>query len=97
MKKIGKIGKANLEANHRLKKTYKEKGIESCEIRFPGCLGNYMLSFAHKESREAYRGNLELLGAFEETLLACQSCHNRLDDRSRTTKEESLKIFKQKR
>ena len=97
MKKTGKIGKANIAANRKLKEIYAEKGITTCELRFPGCLGNQMLSFCHKERREAYRGNLERLGAFEETLLGDIHCHQILDDRSKTTEEEKNNIFKRLR
>jgi hypothetical protein len=97
MKRIGKIGKANISANKKLKEIYQQKGITRCEIGFQGCLGGYMLSFCHKDRRDAYRSNLERLGAFEETILGCQSCHSILDDRSKTTKKESDNIFKRLR
>jgi hypothetical protein len=93
MKQMGKIGKINLEANKTLKWIYNDYGITRCELGFPGCLGDYMLSFCHKERRDAYRGNFERLGAFDETLLGCQNCHSILDDRSKTTEKEKNAIF----
>lgn len=97
MNKIGKVGKANIAANRKLKKMFGEKGITTCELAFPGCLWDYMLTFCHKEKREAYRGNLERLSAFEEVVLGCQHCHAILDDRSKTTKKQSDAIFRKLR
>jgi hypothetical protein len=97
MNKIGKIGKINIEANKRLKWIYTDYGITTCELRFPGCQGNYMLSFAHKEKRENYRKRPEDLSNFKETLLACIHCHGILDDRSKTTEEKKNQIFEDKR
>jgi hypothetical protein len=97
MRRIGKVGKANLAANRKLKKMFEEKGITTCELAFPGCLWDYMLGFAHKDRREAYRGNLARLGAFEEVLLSCVHCHEILDNRSKTTKKQSDAIFRQRR
>ena len=97
MKKLGKIGQINVWANKRLKIIYESEGIMTCELGFRGCTKDYALSFCHKERREAYRSNLSLLGAFEETLLGCLNCHTILDDRSQTTEAEKNAIFKRLR
>ena len=97
MNRIGKIGRANLKANKEIDKYFIENDINYCEINFPGCTGKYNLTRCHKERRENYRHDLTLLYNPKEVLLGCQSCHTILDDRSKTTKEQSDKIFKQKR
>lgn len=87
MKKIGKVGKINIQANKRLRKIFEEKGITSCEVRYPGCLGNQFLQFAHKHKRVWYRDKPELLSDFNEVVLACQSCHA-IIERSRLLTEK---------
>lgn len=94
MRKIGKIGKRNLNALETLKWFYNDYGITSCELGLDGCMGNQFMGFAHKEKRENYRKNPEGLADFNETLLLCQNCHSILDDRSKTTKEQSDAVFK---
>lgn len=97
MNRIGKIGKANLEANKKIDEYFIENEIYSCEIRFNGCTGNYNLTRCHKEKRENYRHDLSLLSDPQEVILGCQHCHNILDDRSKTSKKESENIFKRQR
>jgi hypothetical protein len=97
MKKIGKIGRANMAANKKIDEYFVENGIQSCEIRLQGCTGAYWLTRCHKEKREAYRSNLERLGDPKEVLLGCCSCHERLDDRSKTTKEQADAIYLRQR
>jgi len=85
MKKIGKIGKINIKANKKLKQIYAYKGISSCEIQLKGCMGIFGLSFAHKHKRVWYYDRPELLGSFNETLMACAFCHSRLEDDPKLT------------
>jgi len=93
MKRIGKIGKRNIEANKVLKQEYGSRGITRCELRLEGCMGFMMLAFCHRHPREWYRAHSELLGDFRQTVLGCQNCHEILDNRAKTTKEEAESIF----
>jgi len=95
---MGKIGKRNLEANKHLKWIFNDYGITRCELKLsPECTKNDYLAFCHKEKREWYRAFPKLLYDFKHVLLGCQNCHSILDDRSKTTKEESDAIFNEKR
>lgn len=89
LKRIGKIGKRNIASNQINYGRFAEMGITSCEL----CGGTFGLAAAHKNPREWYRSCPELLYDMEQVLLLCQECHNRIDDRSRTSKEESDAIF----
>ena len=74
MKRIGRIGKLNIIANKRLKKEYERRQITRCEI----CGNDFGLSWHHKKKRLYYYTH-EGLGEFSETLLLCQSCHDKLE------------------
>jgi len=76
IRKIGKIGQRNIEANKFLKEIYIDKEITTCELGFTGCTHNNFLSFAHRHKREWYRKYPELLYYFNETILACVKCHD---------------------
>lgn len=80
-------------ARKKLKEIYEEKGIMTCELRLNGCWVNNALSFAHKKKRIEYYSKPELLGSFEETLLACIPCHQKIEN----NKELTEKLFKQLR
>jgi len=89
MNKIGKIGKRNIEANKKLKEIFIDNGITRCEL----CNSDYALTFAHKERREWYRSQPELLSDFKQVLLLCQKCHQKMDDRSETTEKLKNELF----
>jgi hypothetical protein len=63
----------------KLKLIYAEKGITTCELNFAGCWVNNALSFAHHHKRNWYLTCPELLGSFNETILACNPCHSLLE------------------
>jgi len=91
LKKIGKIGEANIEARNRIAEISEEKGLNFCEIKLEGCLGGMYLAPAHKHKRNWYKGNVELLSNFNEWICACVSCHNLIEHNEELTN----KIFKQ--
>lgn len=66
-----------------------EKGIESCEIKLPGCLKDFALAPAHRKKRIDYR-SVEELADFNEWVAACQHCHNHIEE-SRSLTEEIFK------
>lgn len=70
--------------------------ITSCELRFPNCMGTFGIAPAHKRPRIFYR-TVEELAYFQNYVWACQACHQRLDDRSQTSREENDELFAQLR
>ena len=79
LKRIGKRGRVNLKANQILKKLY-EDIPRICELRFEGCAGGLFLGFAHRHERDWYYKTPELLSKFNQTILACSGCHQKMDD-----------------
>jgi len=91
--KIGKQTKINLESNKILKEIYQEKGIQFCEIRMPECMWNWGLGFAHLHKRIWYLKQPELLSDFNQTVLSCTMCHQRIEGNKKLTEE----VFKRLR
>ena len=92
MKKVGKVGKANTEARKIIAEICEEKGLNYCEIRFNKdvtCLGSWPLAPAHLHKRAWYKGNVELLADFNQWVVACQVCHDRIEH----DKELTEKVF----
>jgi hypothetical protein len=89
LKRIGKIGKRNIDANKIIKQRFQEEGIEHCELKLEGCM-DWPLQIVHRHKRVYYRDKPELLYAREETALGCQSCHDKIEDDRELTEE----IFK---
>jgi hypothetical protein len=61
----------------KLIQEYKDKEIYSCELRLSGC-NNLFTTFAHRHKRREYRGT-NLLWTFNQTILACQNCHTKIE------------------
>jgi len=76
--KIGKIGRINIEANKKLKEMF-EGHVRGCEVRLRECLLYYLPQFAHRHPRHWYRSKPELLHSRDQVIIACQSCHEKLD------------------
>ena len=72
----------------KLKKIYEDKDIVQCELKFDGCWHNNGLSFAHRHKRNWYLGQKHLLEDFNQTLLACIECHQRIEKNKKLTEKE---------
>ena len=68
----------NIEANKRLKKIYQEKGILTCEAKLRGCMKTFALSFHHRFPRYFYYNRPDLLVDFQQSILVCANCHQKL-------------------
>lgn len=68
----------NKGANAKLKKIYADKGITTCELRLEGCTNNWALGFHHRHRRVDYRSWTEGLLSFNQTILCCVSCHEKV-------------------
>jgi len=75
LKRKGKIGKRNIEANRKIKQMWIEKGIDHCE----NCGTRYWLSNAHRNKRLYYRAHPDKLTAFSEVLRLCVPCHQKIE------------------
>lgn len=87
LKKIGKRGKINIEANKKLKEIYAKTNIRSCEIKLEGCLGEFTCAFVHRHKRSWYYRQPELLSDFNQTLWGCQNCHDKIEHNEKLTEE----------
>ena len=82
----------NKKARAMIAKIAEEKGLDRCEL----CGGTFGCAPAHKEKRIAY-STAEELADFDSWICLCIKCHEKLDNRSKTTKEESDAVFKRLR
>jgi hypothetical protein len=92
LRKIGKQGRINANANRKLKKAYMDKGYVGqgrCEVLLDGCSGSFGVGYAHRHSRSWYYKQPELLSEYNQTVLACTSCHSKLEP----NKELTIEIF----
>lgn len=85
---MGKITEINKKANRQLKKMFEEKGITWCEM----CGAHWGLSFAHRHKRLWYRPQLHLLSDFNQVLLLCIQCHNKIEYDKELTKDVFIKF-----
>ena len=83
LKRIGKIGKANIEANKILRE--KLGHIIYCEMKLAGCLGSWPLQFAHRHKRIFYKGEVGKLSDIKQVVVACQNCHYRQENDKQLT------------
>ena len=89
IRKIGKIGVSNQVARKRIAEIAEEKGIDRCEL----CGSAFGIAPAHRHPRSWYKGDAELLSDFRQWIALCAMCHEILDNRSKTSKEESEMTF----
>lgn len=87
LKKIGKTGRANIEARQRIAEIAEEKGLNYCEIQFENCLQLHLLAPAHRHKRAWYKGNVDLLADYNEWVAACAMCHNKIEHNKELTEE----------
>lgn len=90
LKKIGRIGRANLEANKRLREMF--GGITRCEIGLKNCLGNWPLQRCHRHKRSWYKGDVEKLSDWKQVIVGCQNCHEEIEHNAELTEEVFTKL-----
>jgi hypothetical protein len=99
MNRVGKSRKARLQAKWGREQTefWSKHPIETCELRFDGCLKTHGLAPAHSKDRgdcwDKWRSDEENEADFKEVVAACSACHWHAD--REMPKEERLRIFKE--
>lgn len=58
-----------------IKPFFLQAGITSCELGWEGCTGSFATTFAHSLRRR----HIQTPSEMEEVIVACQSCHSKLD------------------
>lgn len=86
LRKIGKIGEANIEARKRIATICEEEYLNHCELNFDGCPG-WPLAPAHRHKRAWYKGDVDLLSDYNQWVAACQFCHNLIEHNAALTEE----------
>jgi len=79
IRKIGKIGKRNIEANKILNKEYSKLELPPCEAGIPNLCWHQHHGYMHRHGRVWYRSRPELLHSVNQTLKGCNPCHDYLD------------------
>jgi len=76
----------------KLKKIYLDKETTTCELRLSGCKNNMFLGFAHRHKRRWYKLKPSLLADYNQTVLACQPCHDRIEYNKSLTEDVFLRL-----
>ena len=87
---VGRVGKANLEANKILKVKFEH--ITYCEIRGKECLGGMFLTNVHRHKRSWYQGDVDLLSDYKQVLRICVNCHDSIEHNKELTEETFMKL-----
>lgn len=88
LRKIGKIGEANIEARQRIAAIAEEKGINYCELQVvDNCLRHRYLAPAHRHKRAWYKGDVAKLSDYQQWVAACVNCHDFIEHKPLFTSE----------
>lgn len=93
LSKVGKRSKLNAIANKKLKRLYFDKDITFCELGFNNCTNNIYLGFAHRHKRVWYYSQPDsYLWSFNQTILCCTNCHQRIEYDSELSEKTFIKL-----
>jgi len=91
LRRVGKVGRANLQANKKLKDVL--SGIDRCEVReSEDCLDGMYLTNAHRHKRAWYQGDVELLSDWKQVVKACVNCHDAIEHDAELTEEVFMRL-----
>jgi hypothetical protein len=69
-----------------------DNDIHSCELRLLGCTGALYLTPAHRHKRLWYKKRPELLWDFNQVIMACVNCHQKIESNQELTEEAFNKL-----
>ena len=82
-----KISEANKKSRRMIADQCEAMGLERCEIQSPGCMVTFGVAPAHKHKRIWYHGDTNLLARYDEWVVACQFCHDKIEISRELTEE----------
>lgn len=86
-RRVGKVGRANIESRKKIAEICEEKQLNRCELNFIGCMQTWPLAPAHRHKRAWYKGDVELLADFNQWVVACVVCHDTIEHDGMLTEE----------
>lgn len=100
MNKVSKVGRANIEANKKIKAHAEANSLDQCEICALGmeefkdieCVGSFALTTAHKHKRAWYKGDPDLLSDPKQWVKACVTSHDRIEHDEALTEEVFMSL-----
>lgn len=95
IKKVGTVGRANQLSRKMIADICEDKGLNYCEIGFNKdvqCLRTWPLAPAHRHKRAWYKGDAELLADYNQWVVACQVCHDRIENDPELTEKVFRKL-----
>ena len=92
MRRIGKVGRANIASRKKIAEIAEEKELERCEINLEGCTKTWPLAPAHRHKRAYYKGDAEKLADEKQWVVACQNCHDLIEFNAALTEEVFIRL-----
>lgn len=99
IRRVGKVGKANIEARAAIAKTAEAMKLTQCELGpillqygINICLYNFALAPAHRHKRAWYKGDAEKLADVKQWVCACVDCHDAIEHNAKLTEEVFIKL-----
>lgn len=92
IKKVGKVGRANVAARQQIAVVSEAMNLKVCEINLEGCTRTWPLAPAHRHKRSWYKGDADLLSRPDQFVAACTGCHDQIEHDAGRTEEIFLKL-----
>lgn len=83
IRRVGKVGRRNANANAKLARMWKKLGINACEH----CGYTFALTNAHRHKRIWYRAYPELLADYKQVIRLCVTCHEHIEYNAKLTEQ----------
>lgn len=99
-KKVGKVGKSNVDARKLIAMHAKKHDLKLCELGpelkrlgiSVECLRTWPLAPAHRHKRAWYKGDATLLADPKQWVVGCQACHDKIEFDEKLTEEVFIKL-----
>lgn len=99
IRKVGKVGKANIEARQMIAKKAEAMKLTHCELGpvlitygINVCLYNFALAPAHRHKRAWYKGDAEKLADVKQWVAACVDCHDAIEHSAELTEAVFMRL-----
>lgn len=93
IRKVGKVGRANIQARQAIAVTAEAMKLKTCELGpvlarmgyETGCTKTWPLAPAHRHKRAWYKGDAEKLADVRQWVAACTNCHDCIEHNAELT------------